>query len=267
MKRFAIAISLLAGACTVGQDALSYEEFRAQAYQEPETGVFIMNGDELVADEAAMFDIYQRYLESHYAAMDDGYATVEQGLIVNLSGGKDDRWPQATASNLTYCIDSGSFGSRYSAVVSAMSSATGAWEATANVNYVHASQYDGNCNARTTGVVFNVRQVQTSQYLARAFFPSSSRRGREILVSASSFGNIKPWTLTGVLRHELGHTIGFRHEHTRPDSGTCFEDNNWRALTAYDSSSVMHYPQCNGTQNGDLVLTNLDKSGAHSLYP
>ena len=88
-----------------------------------------------------------------------------------------------------------------------------------------------------------------------------------MLIATDSFGNIAPWTLTGVLRHELGHTIGFRHEHTRPESGTCFEDNNWRALTAYDSSSVMHYPQCNGTQNGDLVLTNLDKSGAHSLYP
>src|SRR6188508_467090 len=129
MKRFAIAISLLAGACTVGQDAMPYSEFRAQAYQEPETGIFIVNGDEIVDSEEAMLDVYQRYLESHYAAMDDGYATLEQGLIVNLAGGKDDRWPQATASNLTYCIDSGSFGSRYSAVVSAMSSATGAWEA------------------------------------------------------------------------------------------------------------------------------------------
>jgi hypothetical protein len=29
----------------------------------------------------------------------------------------------------------------------------------------------------------------------------------------------------------------------------------------------MHYPQCNGTNNGDLVLTSLDKAGAKSLYP
>ena len=115
--------------------------------------------------------------------------------------------------------------------------------------------------------MFDVRQVQTPQYLARAFFPSTSRSGREVLISSSSFGNIKPWSLAGVLRHELGHTIGFRHEHTRPESGACFEDNQWRALTAYDSASVMHYPQCNGTNKGDLVLTNLDKTGAHSLYP
>jgi hypothetical protein len=267
MKRFVFAIGLAAlAACTVGEDALSYEEFKAEAYLEEDTGIYIMNGDEIVVDEAAMFDMYQRYLESHYAAIDDGYATIEQGLIVNRVGGQDDKWSASTAGNLTYCISQSSFGSRYSTVVSAMASAAGAWEASANVNFVHASQYDASCS-KTSPVVFNIRQVKTPRYLARAFFPSTSRSGREILVSSSSFGNIKPWSLTGVLRHELGHTIGFRHEHTRPDSGACFEDNNWRALTAYDSASVMHYPQCNGTQNGDLVLTALDKSGAHSLYP
>ncbi len=86
-------------------------------------------------------------------------------------------------------------------------------------------------------------------------------------MASDSFGNIAPWTLQGILRHELGHTLGFRHEHTRPEAGTCFEDTAWRALTAYDASSVMHYPQCNGTQTGDLVLTDLDRQGATALYP
>jgi hypothetical protein len=137
----------------------------------------------------------------------------------------------------------------------------------ARVNFVHVASEDANCNQRNGNVVFDVRQVSTSQYLARSFFPSTSRRSRNVLISYTSFGNISPWTLTGVLRHELGHTLGFRHEHTRPEAGTCFEDNNWRALTTYDSSSVMHYPQCNGTQNGDLVLTSKDVAGAKSLYP
>jgi hypothetical protein len=268
MKRFVFAVAMLAGAgCTVGPDVITYQQFKAQAAVEEDTGIYIVNGDEMVDSEEAMHDAYQRFLESAYAAVDDGYSTVEQGLIVNLVGGKDDRWPQATASNLTYCVSQSSFGSQYSAVVSAMEAAAGAWEATANVNFVHVTSADADCTARTSGVIFNVREVKTSQYLARSFFPSSGRRSREVLISTSSFANISPWTLNGVLRHELGHTLGFRHEHTRPEAGTCFEDNNWRALTAYDSSSVMHYPQCNGTQNGDLVLTNLDKTGAHSLYP
>ncbi|MEJ7598304.1 MAG: M57 family metalloprotease [Kofleriaceae bacterium] len=251
-------------------ETLTYDEFKAQAFQEPGTGNFIINGDELVESEEAMQSLYDSYLQSVSDAADraDGLATIQQGLIVNRVGGVDDKWSASAAQNITYCVSQKGFGSRYSAVVSAMSSAAGAWESATGggVNFVHDSSQDGNCTSRNRNVVFDVNQVTTSQYLARAFFPSSSRRSRNVLISTSSFGNIAPWTLAGVLRHELGHTIGFRHEHTRPESGTCFEDTSWRALTAYDSSSVMHYPQCNGTNNGDLVLTNSDKTGAAALY-
>ena len=267
-----VALAFLAGCGgmadyeqTEKRGPVSWGEFRAQAYEEPGTGAFVFNGDELAETEAHLAQAYERYVGEFDA---DGLRVAQEPLIVNRVSGRDDKWTASQALNLTYCVSSASFGSRYSTVVSAMNSATAAWESASGnaVNFVHVSSQDGNCTNRNSNVVFNVRQVTSSQYLARAFFPSTSRRSREILIATSSFGNISPWTLTGVLRHELGHTLGFRHEHTRPEAGTCFEDTSWRALTAYDSSSVMHYPQCNGTQRGDLVLTNLDQQGVSSLY-
>jgi serralysin len=237
---------------------MSWEEFKASAIAD-ENNVFVIDGDTAVEGEEGL----RSYYENHVAA---DMGSSQGGLAVYYIGG-DIKWSSTAARNITYCVSSSSFGSRYSTVVNAMNSATAAWEATANVNFIHSSSYDSNCTASQTGVVFDVRQTSTTSYLARAFFPNSSRSARNILISTSAFGNISPWTLTGILRHELGHTLGFRHEHTRLSSTGCYEDSNWRALTSYDSSSVMHYPQCRGTQTGDLILTSLDKSGARALYP
>jgi len=262
-----LSMALLAGAALVGcggpeaseQQIPTFEEFAAQAIQ-TEGDVYVVNGDEAVEGVEGLRHYYSNYVAN------GGVGTTEGGLAVYYSGG-DIKWSSTTARNLTYCVSSSSFGTRYSTVVNAMNSAAAAWEATANVNFIHSSSYDSACSATQTAVLFDVRQTSDTSFLARAFFPNSSRSGRNVLISTSAFGSISPWTLTGVLRHELGHTLGFRHEHTRLSSTGCYEDSAWRALTSYDSYSVMHYPQCNGSQTGDLVLTSLDKTGARALYP
>lgn len=72
----------------------------------------------------------------------------------------------------------------------------------------------------------------------------------------------------GVLRHELGHVIGLRHEHIRsgappecPDESTV----NTFPFTAYDPKSVMHY-FCGGVGTRDLAISDLDKAGIQKLY-
>ena len=82
-----------------------------------------------------------------------------------------------------------------------------------------------------------------------------------------TFGSV---SVRGVLRHELGHTLGLRHEHVRNPNvnARCFEGTRWRGVTAYDTNSMMHYKSCPGSTNsGDLVVTSLDAAGLAELYP
>jgi len=269
---FAILIGFTGCAVTDSSSPqpMSYDEFRGQAYFQPETGTYVINGDELVSNDKQMREVYDAYVDSFVAlqAAKDGFGETQQGLIVNTVNGADDKWNAAGAARITYCINSTSFGSNYALMKSAMHDATRQWERIGKFNFIRLIDQDGaGCTNTNNNVVFNVRQVTGQPFLARAFFPSSTRAERELQIDSSSFEDMGVYTIRGVLRHELGHTLGFRHEHTRPEAGTCFENSEWRALTNYDAQSVMHYPQCNGGNTGNLRLTDLDKTGAALLYP
>jgi len=261
MRRAAIvSIAIGVSGCAVGgsEDGLSstlaesFEEFRAKTYRESfEGGLYIVDGDTPVVDDKALYEVWERQTQG--------------ALIVDVVGDSDDVWTLQQVRTLTYCI-SNNFGSNKPAIVAAMREATEliGWETMANVDFTYVPTEDASCSTSNPNVVFSVKQVSNQPYLARAFFPSSPQAARDVLVDRSSF-EPSDWSLSRVLGHELGHVLGFRHEHTRPEAGTCFEDDAWRPLTPYDSASIMHYPQCNGA-SGSLDWSESDRIGVQALY-
>lgn len=242
----------------------TFEEFERSVYREPwPGGKYIVDGDTPIADRKHLQEFFETRIKTQA-----GRRGPVANLVVNQEGGQDTVWNSTQKKQLTYCVST-SFGSRHMKMVADMAAAGSAWEQISDVKYLHVASQDATCDASNSNVVFDVRPVNVSgDYLARAFFPNEARASRNVLVDESSF-QLDPngkLTLVGILRHELGHTLGFRHEHTRPESGTCFEDSSWRPLTGYDKFSVMHYPQCNGGGDWTLTLTDMDKRGASCLY-
>jgi hypothetical protein len=255
----ALTLSMLpATAATQYGDVPTYQQFRSSTFVDTDAQ-YIVNGDEPVSTDGRLRQFYDDLVRDKHTGKQ-----LEGGLIVNRVNGQDDKWSASQALNLTYCVST-KFGSDYSRMVSAMASGAGQWEAASSkVNFVYVPAQDASCNTRNKNVLFSVEPVNSSSYIARAFFPSSPKRSRNVLVD-NSIWTSGSWTPSNIVAHELGHTLGFRHEHTRPESGTCFEDNNWRPLTPYDSASIMHYPQCNGSSD-DLSMTDQDRAGIRALY-
>src|SRR5215470_4916756 len=92
--------AMLAGGCAGTDDSLTWEEFAASAYREPDTGIYVVNGDEIAENLDQLKEAYYRYRDDVSADV----AATQDPLIVNRVGGRDDKWSATTALNLTFCI-------------------------------------------------------------------------------------------------------------------------------------------------------------------
>ena len=190
-----------------------------------------------------------------------------RGLLGMVHDGKIVRWQPG--QRLTYCVLRDTFPSedQYPVVRENIRLATEAWEETCGVSFEHVEDLDSSASLTPEGVIFTVRHIDTGgEFIAAAFFPNDPVSRRKVLIDPSYFSTT--FDRVGVLRHELGHVLGFRHEHIRSGAPPDCPDEDPTGtfdLTKYDPQSVMHY-FCGNLGSRELAITDLDRTGSQKVY-
>ena len=220
---------------------------------------YVAEGD-LLVEESKLADYIPRAANVQPPSAPAGGAG--GGLLGIVEDGKIVRWPQGVV--LTYRVVASTFdqNDEVTNVRENMAAATRDWEAICDVAFRGVTD-------ETSEVLFSVRKHNARGiFIAASFFPNDPPDRRNLLIDPSYFTPSLGFNTVGVLRHELGHILGFRHEHIRtgaPPSCPSESLDSTIDLTKYDPQSVMHY-FCGGVGDPELRITALDIEGAQKVY-
>ena len=229
--------------------------------------VYVLEGDLLISRAALRDYLKRRHEERMRLAMAKGQAPgatpnpfaigelLSPELKVNYVLGRPDLWRRELRGKLTYAVDRASFGgdnSQYQAVVRNLARAAEEWEQlcpACGIDFNHVAAADAVPSFDQALIIVRAQDVG-GEFIAAAPFPSTPVDQRYLYVDPSYFTT--NYDRVGVFRHELGHALGYRHEQLDALSACShLENDEWKALSDYDSDSVMHY-FCNG--RGSLAL-------------
>jgi len=190
---------------------------------------------------------------------------VESGLTGNVDNeGHATIWGSERRKRLTWSFQGGP--ASFSDHAEDISAAFGSWMSACGVNFIYLA----------SGGFINVRWATTDEeedpelqgVIAMAFFPFDSPRDVVLFQRFRTYGNN-----VGVLRHELGHVLGFRHEHiwfpkSPAERQTHEPIGIVKKITAHDPDSIMNYNRMwADTAAGRMSdLSPLDKVGSRLMY-
>jgi hypothetical protein len=264
------------------QAGISWEDYLRQAQVSVDGKVFyVVEGDLFFATEASLRDYYEEMI------VNDGW---KLAVFQRISDGMEPVYSPSEALDITYCV-SNLFQSSYqpfdkNRVMNEAATAMRDWERVANVRFRYVPAQDSTCTETNANVDFAIIPITMFGGCAlnkkmwggpNSWCPNTAgmqvHSGGLLGMNYGGIGTVP--SSTGVFRHELGHMLGFRHEHPWKPSGFCTterpthpsDDLTFRRLTDYDVQSVMHYPGGSCTPSStEYVISKLDGVGARSVY-
>ncbi|MCX4242967.1 zinc metalloprotease [Paraliomyxa miuraensis] len=214
-----------------------------------------------------------------------------------------ERWGESRKLELSYCItavpgEDAENEDNYHRMIRSLVDTTAEWERVTGANFVHVVADDTPTSqphptpgpggftilspecATGTRSYFGVftaflpqKQGETNSVPQAWNDPALEPLGggvlkRALMLSSGPVWNVNESLLRVILRHELGHVMGFVHEEVNhPGSvGEGCSDADPRPLTPADSRSIMTTPGCTGMSGDAEILTHHDRLSGFYLH-
>jgi hypothetical protein len=178
------------------------------------------------------------------------------GLTVAVDANNKPTIWGAIRHSLTWSIDEGDIQNYKEQIESAFDS----WELACDVQFSFVRR-NGFIHVRWAT---EEEEHEGEGVIAAAFFPGDAERHIKLYqLFRSQFNSVS------VLRHEIGHSLGFRHEHIWfPNNPTGEDTEGAKLVTAKDKNSIMNYNKIwNDTSaHKQTELSKLDKVGCRLMY-
>lgn len=268
---------------------LSFDDYKKSRPTVTIDGVktFVIQGDELYTEaELRDYWISSVYTQSQVFKLNTSIIDLSTSMsdifqsnkmIVGLdTKRKPLTWPKGTVLKFSIVKNSFPIAQRthqFSIVKSAFLTAGSDWHQLSKIKFEYHPEFEH---------LPDLKKIPTGLNFMILYTPSASTDDKEILATAfykdqtqkplvrvyPNYFETKNFDKTGIFRHEIGHILGFRHEHISRDAPADCKDESRefsRAITTYDYNSIMHYP-CGKFNNYNLVFTRKDTLAVEEQY-